>query len=206
MIVAFIDQHTCKIFTTMVEVPPGAITFSSAEELGRAVSAGTLDRIRGILLGETVEQSSSADQAAVRLWYVLALGLPTYTGEYIGKWHRQKDDFGNFKIADNSRIELIQLTYRPGRDHMVDFFYKKLPPQARKIVDILVDDDRGIWTNEEANAVVLRRASEIKTKQEPSAIFTYYKAELFTKKLLKRVTFSEFISKPEFSGITLDEA
>ena len=117
----------------------------------------------------------------------------------------RKDDFGNKKIADMSHIELIQLTWVRGRDGLIDRFYEKLPKQAKQIVGMLVDDGRGLWTNEEIDAVVLARATEIQTKQSVLLIFGYYKSKLFSRKILRRVSYADFASRPEFAGMTLQD-
>ena len=203
-VIAIIDQSTCRAYPDAEAAPEGAIIFRSPEELGRALPTHSMDVIRGKLLGETVEDSPSREVAATRLWHVLSIGadVPKVVWSSQG-YVTRKDAFGNKKIADVSPIELIQLTWVRGRDHMVDFFYKKLPPQARQVVDMLVDDGRKLWTNEQADAVILARASEIETKMSALRIFGYYKNELFQKKILRRVKYSEFASRPEFAAMDL---
>jgi hypothetical protein len=70
---------------------------------------------------------------------------------------------------------------------------------------MLVDDGRGLWTNEEIDAVVLARGSEIQTKQSVLLIFCYYKSKLFSRKILRRVSYADFASRPEFAGMTLQD-
>jgi hypothetical protein len=201
LVVAFIDQSTCKVFSRLSDVPEGAIAFSSPEELARAAPLQSLDKMREQLLGARVGFSSNREEAARRLWYVLTLGAPG--GYDANKWQRRKDGFGNNKIADVSKIELIQLCI-PSNDDMVNLFYRKLAKQAKQIVQMLVDDGRSIWTNEDANSIVLARASEVEGKQGALVVFTYYKSTLFAKKILRRVSFAEFISRPEFEGVVLE--
>jgi hypothetical protein len=203
-VIAFIDQNTCKVYANLAEVPPGATTFSSPEELAKAAPMEALDRLRGRLLGGEVGSSSSREEAARKLWYVLSIGAEPKS--FWEKYERRKDKLGNNKIADTSRIELIKLVYTPGKDYMADFFYKELPRQAKTIIDILHDDGRGIWTGEEAVAVVMRRGDEIKTRQGVGKILTYYMSELFAKNLIRRVSFAEFVARPEFSGVSIDQA
>ena len=68
---------------------------------------------------------------------------------------------------------------------------------------MLVDDGRKLWTNEQADAVILARESEIKTKMSALRVFGYYKKELFAKKILRRVKYAEFASRPEFAAMDL---
>jgi hypothetical protein len=202
-VVAFLDQSTCKIYPNLSEVPEEAVAFSSPEELAKAASTEALDAMRKALIGQDVGTSSSREQAAQRLWYVLSLGgTPEVSWS---SWDRKRvlDNLGNNKIADTSKIEVIQLTYVAGKDHMADFFFKKLPKQAKLIMSMLIEDGRGIWTNEEANAIIAKRANEIETRQDPMRIFSYYKGEFFRKKLMRRMTFAEFAAHPELSGTTL---
>ena len=202
-VIAFTDQNTCKVYSNLSEVPPGVVSFSSPQELAKAAPMEALDRLRGKLLGGETGPSSSREEAAQRLWYVLSIGAEPK--KFWEKYERRKDKLGNNKIADTSRIELVKLVYTPGKDYMADFFYKKLPGQAKKIIDILADDGRGIWTGEEAIAVVMLRADEIKTRQGVMRILTYYMSKLFAKNLIRRVSFAEFVALPEFSGISLDK-
>ena len=204
-VVAIIDQDTCRTYPDAEFVPAGAAVFRSPEELERALPLHSMDVVRGRLLGENVQNSPSREEAARRLWHVLSLGANFKVDWSSRGYVTRKDGFGNKKIADKSPIELVQLTWVRGRDGLIDRFYEKLPKQAKQIVDILVDDGRGLWTNEEIDAVVLARGSEIQTKQSVLLIFCYYKSKLFSRKILRRVSYADFASRPEFAGMTLQD-
>lgn len=192
-VVAFIGQDSYQLFPSREHAPEGSVVFTSPEELAKVATASALDQIRKTLLGQSIGKSRSADEAARRLWYLLTLDAPP-TNWSIPK---RKDFFGNQKIASTRKIELMQLIYVPGKHPMVDFHFKKLPRQARQVVQMLIDDGRGIWTGDEANAVIAARAGEVQSKQGAISIFNYYRSELFAKKILKRVSFSDFITYPE---------
>jgi hypothetical protein len=199
-IVAFIDQSSYKICHSPQEVPPGSVQYSSPEDLMRGLPIATIDKIiAGVLHQSTVVHSQSHFAAANRLWYLLTLGEPTK--EMSKEWSIRKDSFGNPKYMDASGIELIELCYVPGKDSMVDLFFKKLPAQAKKIYEILKDDGRGIWTNAQALELVIARGAELKTKQGPGKVFDYYRSEMFLKKILRRLTYAEFSQRQNFSEL-----
>jgi hypothetical protein len=205
-VVAIIDQQTCRTYPDVESVPPGAVVFRSPEELGRALQVHSMDVIRGRLLGEPTENSPSREEASRRLWHVLSIGADFNRVDWSsGGYTTRKDNFGNKKIADISPIELIQLIWVKGKDSIIDHFYKKLAKQARQMVDMLVDDGRGLWTNEQANAVILARGAEVETKQGVLPVFNYYKSQLFQKKILRRVSYVEFASRPEFAAMALQD-
>jgi len=201
-VVAFLDQSTCRTYRSLLDVPGGAAAFSSPAELAKACSTRDLDEMRKQLLGEEYfGRSGSKEEAARRLWHVLSLGvLP----ESWRNWPRKKDKFGNDKVQDESRVELIEYSHVPGKDHMQDFFYKKLAKQAKICMEILAEDGRGIWTNEDACAIILEHQDRMATKQGALKVFEYYRPFLFQKKLLKRVTFEEFATSAEYQGIVLN--
>jgi hypothetical protein len=206
-VVAFLDQNRVATFRRAEDAPAGSTVFSTPDELAKVLLTKTMDSIRESLLGEAVEPSPSRDVAATRLWHVLSLGAdfvkipPSESFAYV----RRKDAFGNDKTRHTGIIELIQLSWIPGNDYIVDFFFKKLPPQAKQIVKILMEDGRKIWTSEQANEVIKARGDEIKTSQTrgPLGIFDYYKSRLFEVKILKKVSYADFASKPEFEGMSV---
>lgn len=203
-VIAIVDQNTCKTFPSASDAPKGSVVFSSPEEMAQTIPRHSLDSLRAKILGENVPASPSADVAATRLWHVLSLGADFVKVDWSSAgYSRRKDNFGNNKISSVSPIELIQLIWVRGKDRMADYFYGKLPKQARQIVDMLVDDGRGIWTNEQANAVILAREAEIDTRQGALVVFKYYKSKLFQFHILKRVSYVEFASRPEFAGLSI---
>lgn len=205
-VVAIVDQDTCKVYPDAECAPPGSVIFRSAEELESSMPSSSMDVIRGRLLGQSVEHSPTRQDAARKLWHVLSIGAEIFKVDWSSNGYTtRKDNFGNRKIADLSPIELIQLVWIRGADVMADHFYKKLPKQARQMADMLVDDGRGLWTNEQANAVVLARADEIQTKQNVLEIFNYYKSHLFQKKILRKVSYAEYTSRSEFSLMTTQD-
>ena len=205
-VVAIIDQSTCRTYPDAESVPAGAIVFRSSEELGRALQSHSMDVIRGRLLGEPTDNSPSREEASRRLWHVLSIGADFDRVDWSSNGYTtRKDNFGNKKIADVSPIELIQLVWTKGKNSIVDHFYRKLAKQARQMVDMLVDDGRRLWTNEQANAVILAREAEIETKQGALIVFNYYKSHLFQKKILRRVSYVEFASRPEFAAMALQD-
>ena len=202
-VIAIVDQSTFRACSDAGSAPPGSTVFRSPEELAGALPLRTMDVIRGKLLGEIVENSSSREEAARRLWLTFSAGVDFSVDWSSVGYEPRKDGFGNRKIRDTSRIELIQLTWIRGKDRLIDAFYKKLPKQARQIVDMLVDDGRGIWTNEQANSVLLARGDEVETTQELRRVFSYYKSELIYKRILRKVSYVEFATLPEFAGMSL---
>lgn len=80
--------------------------------------------------------------------------------------------------------------YVPGEDQALDLSYIKLPPQARILVDMLVDKLQPLgsagapefqmikWVND------LHASGELVTKQAPWHIFTYYQRQLEAKGFL----------------------
>lgn len=205
-VVAILDQNTAKTFLYEADVPKGAMVFHSPKELSAILTNTSMDKMRERLLGEIVEPSPSREMAGVRLWHVLAIGADFDRVDWSsGGYTTRKDNFGNKKIADVSPIELIQLVWTKGKDSIVDHFYRKLAKQARQMVDMLVDDGRRLWTNEQANAVILAREAEIETKQGALIVFNYYKSHLFQKKILRRVSYVEFASRPEFAAMAIQD-
>ncbi len=203
-VVAFIDQDTCRTYLWASQAPMGSVVFSSPEELARSLPVRSMDSIRGQLLGEDVETSPSRDLAATRLWYVLGLGAQFAKFKWTERIVK-KDAFGNPRSADNLPTELVQLTWVRGRDHMADAFYKKLAKQEGQIVDMLVDDGRRIWTNEQAFAIIQERAAEIKTRQPLIRVWDFYRSQLYHKKILRKVSYAEFSGKPEFEGMSIQD-
>ena len=199
-VVAIIDQSTFGAYRDAESAPAGSVIFHSPEELARVLPLHSMDNIREKLLEENVESSSSRDEAARRLWLVLSVGV-----NFDFDWSHEvrKDSFGGRKILDTSKIELIQLMWVRGKDPLVDTFYKKLPKQARQVVDMLVDDGRKVWTNEQADAVILDRGDEIETRMGASAVFHCYKPVLAARKILRRISYLDFATRPEFAGMTL---
>ena len=202
-VIAFLDQETCRIYPTREMAPEGATVFESHKELATAVPTRTLDTIRERILGITGDRSPSAEAAAYKLWHVLTLFNSVREIDY--KKIYTLDGFGNRKYNSTARIELIQLTYVPGADPLFDVFYKKLKGQAKQVLNMLIDDGRKIWTNEQANEIIARRADEIKTSQGALYVFNYYKSHLFQKKILRRVSYAEFASRPEFAAMALQD-
>jgi hypothetical protein len=200
-VVAFLDQGTCRTYRSLSDVPAGAAAFSSPTELAVAAATQDLDEVRRRLVGdEYFGKSSSRGEAARRLWQVLSLGV---TPDDWQTFLRRKDKLGNNKIQDESRVEIIEYSYAPGKDYMRDFFYKKLPKQAKTCMDILLEDGRGIWTGEDAMALIVENQDRIETKQGARLVFKYYRPFLFQWKLLKRVTFEEFATSSEYQGLAL---
>jgi hypothetical protein len=204
-VVAFIDQDTCKVFHGPEDAPPGSVIFSSPEELGKALQKQSMDSIRGRLLGMAVDPSETRAIAAVRLWHVLSVGADACALKM--RWGKDYpgtvDSFGNRRSGHHLKFELIQLTWVPGRDHMADHFYKTLAPQSRQILNMLVDDGRGIWTKDQVHEVILSRRGELTSCQNPLYLFKYYSRDYFPKHLLKKVSYADFASSPEFSGKSL---
>lgn len=193
-VVALFQDNTCKAYRSKDEVPAeAAMVLESPEELAKTAPKESLDKIRGSLLGEpttVTSKSQTADEAARKLWYVLGLQAPDPLNFYsVG---RQKDKLGNDKVAENGDFELIQLMFKPGVDYMADFFYKKLPKQAKQIVDILLEDGRGIWDADTMNQILVSRAGEFNTRQKIEKVISFYRSELVAKRILKRVTYLEF--------------
>jgi hypothetical protein len=120
-------------------------------------------------------------------------------------YKKRKDNFGNDKISSLAPFELIKLTLVKGKSGLADVFYKKLPQQAKKIIDLLIEDGRGIWTAEQADAIVVAHEDELNTRQGGLTVWHYYRRELCMKKIIKRVSFAEFSSSNEFSEISLVE-
>ena len=68
---------------------------------------------------------------------------------------------------------------------------------------MLVDDGRKVWTNDQADAIILARGDEIETRMGALAVFHYYKPRLAARKILRRVSYLDFATRPEFAGMTL---
>ena len=204
-VLAFVDQETCNIYPDASAAPKGSTIFESPEELARVLTTQDADRIRGRILGVSIEHSPSAAAAASRLWHSLSIGAEAKVAEWHSKGYvKQKDNFGNDKNAGSGKkIELIQLIWTKGKDYLIDAFYKKSPRQARQIVDFLVADGNGIWTEDQVEAIMSSHESEMETKQGIIPVWTYYRQSLCLKKILKKVSLADFAAAPEFSGVSL---
>ena len=201
-VVALLNQSEFGVFRHRAEVPPGSAVFESPEELARATTKQSLDVIRGRLLGEEVEPSLSTLEAAVRLWHVFGIGAHLKKIDWTTKV-RSLTVFGTPKVAAHGQIELIAISYFPGRTHMFDVFFRTLAPQAKKIVKFLLEDGRGLWTRDQYEAVVAAREAELDSIQGWRKVLTYYQPALFSKKMIRRVSLEEFARRPEFAGISL---
>lgn len=200
-VVALMDEHTCRTYRRLEDVPKSArATFVSAAGLIQEMSIVQMDAIRGKILGELVESSPTPEVAASRLWHAFGIGADAAEGKET--YPASLDDMGNRRTQSHDEIELVQLIWEPGKDWAVDMFVKKLPPQARAMLDILVQDGRGIWTAQQMLDLMKQNEHLIKTKQGAARILKYYRPEMLQRKMLKRVSFAEFAAKQEFKGLT----
>jgi hypothetical protein len=203
LILAFTDQSTYKLCNGELDVPAGAITFSSPKALARAVSAKTLNEIRAKLFGEEVEYCPNREDAALRLWNLMTVSPGISYNKSLQEHPAKVTEFGTPKMLTTRKIELLHLML-PTSDYMTNYFYSKLEGQARQIVEMLLDDGRKVWTNAEANRVIWARADEIKGVQGASWVFSYYKSRLHHKRILRRITYEDFLTDPQFAGISLE--
>ena len=205
-VVAIVDQHSCTVCRSIDEAPPGSTTFSSPEELAASMTVQAMDSVRGKLLNVGVEPSPSRELAAARLWKALLLDADIRLKD---DWYdrysslARKDSFGNRKWSDVTPTELLQLLYRP-EDPMKVFFYRKFPRSIKKIIDLLVEDGRGIWTLEQVNEILRKHEGEITAKKDRVFnIFRLYRSLMIVKKMLRRVKYLEFVSDHRFKGYSL---
>lgn len=197
MVLAFLDQGNVQVLRNLHNVPEKATCFRSPESLSLAAPASVLDEVRENLSGMSGHRSETDLVAARRLWYFFELSLPPETP----RRKRKVDAFGNHRVAATSPIELLQLTYVVGSDPMVDHFHDTLPNQARQIVSTLQQDGRGIWTGEEAAQVAISGLRNLESRQNPRKIFDYYRSILYTRKILKKVSYVEYSNRVLNSGV-----
>lgn len=193
--IAILDQRTWRLIRPSDPEPPGSVVFRSPAELEISLTTETMDRIRGQILREITHKSESKKIAALKLWHVMTLGAEALTRKQ--NPGKKTDFFGNPKNYEISPIELIQLLWCPGANHMADFFQKKLPPQAKQILNMLIEDGRRIWTGDQADQVIERRESEIISKNGALWVFRYYKSRFFQQKLLGRLSYADFANRVE---------
>lgn len=187
MIVAFINDSEYRTFRNPADVPQGATSFSSAEELGRALSVQSLDRMRSALVGRQLPPSDSRTNAANKLWYLLTVAEPPidlYTPR-----EKTTTALGTVKCLTTAKVELIEMVWFPNCPGMADFYVRKMGGMKRQIFDMLVDDGRGIWTEQDVVKIVVDRGSELRTKQTPFMVWNIYRSEYFNKGILRRLSY-----------------
>lgn len=197
-VVAILDQSTFKVFRDSDRIPSSAMVFSSWRDMSRVMSASVMDKVRDRLLGDKLPASISADEAAKRLWHVMMLGVDRIV--VAPRFSPRLDKLGN-KMRRGGRIELLQLAYSPGKSRSMDLFYKKLCPQGKIILNILIDDGRMIWTNEEAAGIVHANSDKIASRQSIAWLFNYYRSFFINYQLVKRVTYAELAKGLRKAGI-----
>lgn len=200
MVFAVIDQETAKVFDSKTDVPEGAIVFESPEELAAQLSASTLDSVRESTLGQGVAPSATAEEAATKLWEALRTRLATPIKMNFGP---KMDKLGNMKFKPSGPIELIHLCWEPGVDPTVDFFVKKLPKQAKALLDNLILDGKGVWFKERFDQLLTPLAQQLST-QEPKKLINYHRGKMTNQHILRNITYAEFLAHPKLSSIELD--
>jgi hypothetical protein len=206
-VIAFISQSDYRVLPSESAAPRGSVVFKNREQFMANLTTSQMDTMRAKLLGAKVQSSADRKEAADRFWHVLELGQRVLSPNPVNLSAHSvhvTNKLGSRKFMNSGRIELLQYAYVPGKDRLIDIFYKKLPPQAQAILRILKEDGREIWTNEEAsNLVAENKDGYIVTDcQTPMSVFRYYRPRLCDRKLLKKISFSEFCSKPELRGIS----
>jgi len=203
-VVAIIDQSTFRVCQDARSAPPGSTVFSSPEELAQVMEIHSMDVVRGKLLGEVVGSSSSREEAARRLWLTLSGAADlVYKIDWMSIGLYPRDIFNNKKTNQTGRIELVQLTWVRGSSPIIDHFYEKLSRRAKLLVDLLVKDGRTVWTNEQVDSIIRAREDEV---ARPSGIYLtlyIYKSELFHKRILRKLSYLDFATRPEFAGMSL---
>ncbi len=154
-----------------------------------------------MLNSDAAISSSDAGTAAKLLWATIMELVPGMGATLPRKLSRTTDAFGNPRNPDRSKLELICLAYVPGQDRMQDFFYKRLSKQEKAILAILVKDGRGIWTSDQMEELMVAKASELATVQDPLTVFKYYRGSLLERRFLRRVSYEEFAKK--YRGVSL---
>lgn len=191
------DGKTVLRLPIGVESPKGSATFFSAEEMALSLDRASMDAARKSMLNSDIAvSSSSAEAAASLLWETVMELVPGMGATLPRKLERTKDAFGNDKNPSWTPIELIELSFVPGADRMQDFFYKKLSKQAKAILKIFADDGgKKAWTLQQAEDLIMEKAAELNTSQDPIIVFKYYRGSLFERRFLRRTSFEEFAKK-----------
>jgi len=210
LVVAFIDQGTCRLYLNKEDAPIGTIVFCDWDELGAAMTRESMDATRTRLMGGDALASSSKDDAARKLWHLLCAKyrntLPTKldpSKKFRPDIPVRTDNFGNRKYLPRNPVEVVILTYVPGKDVVKDFYYNKLWPQAKLIIDTLMADGRGAWTNDQMLDMLEEKEAEFKTRQGVWKILRYHRSRLIHKRLIKRVSYEDFAKSPAYKKYSL---
>lgn len=180
------------------EVPPeGALILHGPRDLV-GMTAREMDEARKkILCLGFVPPSTSVDEAAEKLYNAAKLGAtaPFRAPKFSvrpGEAEKPRTR------ATTAPVELIELCYVPGQYAVVDAFYKKLPPQARTIMDILEGFGKKVITHEEVVDALMEQPSMRESSQSPELIYKFYRTRFFKWKLAKRLSWEEYASDPRF--------
>lgn len=189
------DGRTVLRLPLGVASPEGSTTFFSSEEMAISLDLESMDRARKSMLRADIARSKDAEVAAKLLWETVMELVPGAGATLPRKLARTKDAFGNPRNPDRSTIELVGLSYSPGKDRMQDFFYKKLSKQEKAILKIFENDGRMAWTRDQAEELMLANAAKLSTKQDPIILYKYYRGSLFERRFMRRLSYEEFSKK-----------
>ena len=195
MILAIDDQGVLSAHASIDDAPKGATIFTSPSELAALGDESLLDRARAKLLGQQVAPASSATEAASKLWTAAEIVLLPRSPKKKGYvWPETKFS------AD---VELVQLLHLPPYTGQTEAVYRKLPAQARMLMNFLIQDGRRVWNLHDATQAIFSRASEMPGTLDIREIWKYYRGKLFWLGMLKKVSCAEFIGDEEYRGLSL---
>lgn len=204
-VIAFFSQETCRLYSSEKEVPSGAlVVFTSPTNLSKEMSIKDMDATRRKILQQDVVKSRNKDEASLRLWSALNLMAEESREDLVNitkKLPTAQDRAGNRRAEDRTPLELIQLTYAPDEGRLVDVFYHRLCRQAKLIIDLLIEDEKGIWTAHQVQEILKKSEEEFKTRQGVEKIFRFYLHRLVGFNFVKKIKFIDAAKNPELATV-----